>query len=40
MKMSFRWFGNDDPVSLEYIRQIPGVRSVVSALTGVDVGAP
>ena len=40
MKMSFRWFGDDDPVSLEYIRQIPGVRSVVSALTNVDVGAP
>src|SRR5436190_1138931 len=38
MKMSFRWFGDDDPVPLEYIRQIPGVRSVVSALTNVDVG--
>ena len=38
MKMSFRWFGDSDPVSLDYIRQIPGVRSVVSALTDIPVG--
>ncbi|MBO3662766.1 mannonate dehydratase [Microbacterium stercoris] len=39
MRMSFRWFGpQDDPVSLEYIRQIPGVRDVVGALYDVPVG--
>jgi mannonate dehydratase len=30
--MSFRWFGPDDTVTLEHIRQIPGVTGVVSAL--------
>ncbi|MBE7050925.1 MAG: hypothetical protein E7394_09270, partial [Ruminococcaceae bacterium] len=25
MKMTFRWYGEDDPVTLEKIRQIPGV---------------
>ena len=31
MKMSFRWYGQSDPVSLEYISQIPGIdrKSVV-----------
>lgn len=32
MKMTLRWFGADDPVSLEYIRQIPGVTGIVSSL--------
>ena len=31
MKLSFRWYGKDDPISLEYISQIPGMRSIVSA---------
>lgn len=31
--MSFRWFGRDnDPIPLEYIRQIPGTGEVVWAL--------
>ena len=38
MKMAFRWFGADDPIPLEYIRQIPGVRQVVGALFDVPVG--
>ena len=38
MEMTFRWFGPDDPVKLEYIRQIPGVTGVVSALYDVPVG--
>lgn len=39
MRMSFRWFGpQDDPIPLEHIRQIPGVRDVVGALYDVPVG--
>ena len=38
MKMTFRWYGDSDPVSLEYIRQIPGMYGVVSAIYDVPVG--
>ncbi len=38
MKMSFRWYGDNDPVKLEYIRQIPGIHSIVSAIYDVPVG--
>jgi mannonate dehydratase len=38
MKMSFRWYGDNDPVKLEYIRQIPGVQHIVSAIYDVPVG--
>jgi mannonate dehydratase len=39
MKMTFRWFGeNDDPVTLEQIRQIPGVSGVVGMLTDIPAG--
>ncbi|MBR2965373.1 MAG: mannonate dehydratase [Clostridia bacterium] len=38
MKMSFRWYGESDPVSLESIRQIPGMHSVVSAIYDVKPG--
>lgn len=38
MKMSFRWYGKDDPISLKYISQIPGMRSVVSAVYDVKPG--
>ena len=38
MKMSFRWYGKDDPVSLQYISQIPGMHSVVSAVYDVKPG--
>jgi mannonate dehydratase len=38
MKMSFRWYGTSDPVSLEYIRQIPGMHGIVSALYDVGIG--
>ena len=40
MQMTFRWFGVDDPIPLQHIRQIPGVTGVVSALYDVAVGAP
>ena len=38
MKLSFRWYGKDDPISLEYISQIPNMRSVVSAVYDVAPG--
>ncbi|WP_186044814.1 mannonate dehydratase [Burkholderia gladioli] len=38
MKMSFRWYGDADPVSLQYIRQIPGVTQIVSAVYDEPVG--
>jgi mannonate dehydratase len=38
MRMTFRWFGVDDPVRLEHIRQIPGVEGIVSALHHVAPG--
>lgn len=38
MKLSFRWYGASDPISLEYISQIPGMRSIVSAVYDVKPG--
>lgn len=38
MKMTFRWYGTDDPVTLEQIRQIPGMTGVVSAIYDTPVG--
>ena len=38
MKLSFRWYGESDPISLQYISQIPGMRSVVSAVYDVAPG--
>ena len=38
MKMTFRWYGDTDPVPLAYIRQIPGMVGVVSAIYDVPVG--
>jgi D-mannonate dehydratase len=38
VKLTFRWFGAADPIPLAWIRQIPGVRGVVSALYDVPVG--
>jgi mannonate dehydratase len=40
MYMTFRWFGSADPVTLPYIRQIPGVEGIVSALHEVPAGEP
>lgn len=40
MKLSFRWFGPDDAVTLGAIRQIPGVDGIVSALHDVPAGKP
>ncbi len=38
MKLSFRWYGEDDPVTLQHIRQIPGMDSIVTAVYDVPVG--
>ena len=38
--ITFRWFGPRDPIPLAYIRQIPAVRGIVSALFDIPVGQP
>lgn len=38
MKLSFRWYGDSDPVKLNYIRQIPTMHSIVTAIYDVPVG--
>jgi len=38
MKMTFRWYGESDPVKLDYIGQIPGMYGIVSAIYDVPVG--
>lgn len=38
MKLSFRWYGDSDPVSLQYISQIPSMRSIVGAVYDVKPG--
>lgn len=38
MKMSFRWFGKNDTVTLDKIRQIPGMETIVTALYDTPVG--
>ena len=38
MKLSFRWYGEDDPVKIGYIRQIPNMQSIVTAIYDVAVG--
>ena len=38
MKMTFRWYGDDDPVTLQKIRQIPCMSGIVSAIYDVKPG--
>lgn len=38
MKMTFRWYGEEDPVTLENIRQIPNITGIVSAIYDIPVG--
>lgn len=39
MKMSFRWYGREnDPISLDCIRQIPGMGEVVWAMHDKQAG--
>ena len=36
--MTFRWYGKNDPVQIKYIRQIPNMHGIVSAVYDVPVG--
>ena len=38
MKMTFRWYGENDKITLDKIRQIPNMYSVVTAVYDVPVG--
>lgn len=38
MKLTFRWYGEGDSIPLEYIRQIPNMSGVVTAVYDVPVG--
>ena len=38
MKLTFRWYGDSDPVTLEKIAQIPGMSGIVSAVYDVKPG--
>lgn len=38
MKLTFRWYGDDDPVTLDHIRQIPTMTGIVSAVYDVPAG--
>ena len=38
MKMTFRWYGTNDVISLAHIKQIPGISGVVSSLVDIPVG--
>ena len=38
MKMTFRWYGQDDSITLDHIRQIPCMTGVVTAVYSVPVG--
>ena len=38
MKMVFRWYGPGDSIPLTYIRQIPGMTGVVTAVYDIPVG--
>ena len=38
MKMTFRWYGESDSITLDYIRQIPCMTGVVTAVYSVPAG--
>ncbi|TRW24917.1 mannonate dehydratase [Criibacterium bergeronii] len=38
MKMTFRWYGNDDPISLKYIKQIPNCSGLMIMLNDFKAG--
>lgn len=38
MKLSFRWYNEDDPINIDYIRQIPSMKSIVTSLYNNPIG--
>ncbi|MDX1739709.1 MAG: mannonate dehydratase [Rhodothermales bacterium] len=40
MRLSLRWYGTEDPVTLRHIRQIPGVEGIVGSCFDMPVGQP
>ena len=38
MKMTFRWYGNSDPISLQYIKQIPGCSGIMGMMDDFKAG--
>ncbi|MFX0073552.1 MAG: mannonate dehydratase [Candidatus Hermodarchaeota archaeon] len=38
MEFTFRWYGDKDPIPLNYIKQIPRVTGIVSALYDIPIG--
>ena len=38
MKMTFRWYGNSDPISLQYIKQIPGCSGIIGMMDDFKAG--
>ncbi|MCR5741594.1 MAG: mannonate dehydratase, partial [Gammaproteobacteria bacterium] len=38
MKMTFRWYGEKDSIPLNFIKQIPNMSGVVTAVYDVPVG--
>ncbi|HBL84085.1 MAG: mannonate dehydratase [Clostridiales bacterium GWF2_38_85] len=38
MKITFRWYGENDSIPLQYIKQIPSMSGIVSAVYDVPVG--
>ena len=38
MKLTFRWYGEKDSIPLQYIREIPNMSGVVTAVYDVPVG--
>ena len=39
MRMTFRWYGEDDPVTLDKIEQIPCMDGIVSSVYDTLVGS-
>lgn len=39
MYMTFRWYGKNDPISLNFIRQIPSMKGIVSSLYDEPAGS-
>ena len=38
MKLTFRWYGESDPIPIEYIKQIPGNTGVMGMIDTFEAG--